>query len=84
MGATESAMARYYFDTSIDNAFVDDPEGAEMTDMEAVQAEVSLALADMIRESARTSAAGHVTVSVRDESGLVMSASLERKVVVFK
>jgi hypothetical protein len=77
-------MTRYYFDTSIGNVSIDDPEGVEMTSLDAVEKEVTLALADMAREAARHSPASRVAVSVRDERGLIMSACLEHKVVFFK
>ena len=76
-------MARYYFDTVIDNEFVDDPHGIEMASVQAVEDEVRITLIDIVRESVHGLPVDHVAVSVRDDDGPVMEGSYDRKVAIF-
>jgi hypothetical protein len=66
---------RYFFDLRDGNAFAADEEGVELPDIESVQEEAALSLADMARNAERKHAhsVGHrMAIEVRDESGPIL------------
>ena len=68
-------MPRYHFDLRDGDAFVLDEEGTELPDIESVQEEAALSLADMARNVERKHAhsVGHrMAIEVRDESGPIL------------
>jgi hypothetical protein len=70
------ALKRYYFDLRDGNALAPDEEGVELPDIESVQEEAALSLADMARNADRTHpkhGPGHcMAIEVRDESGPIL------------
>ena len=70
-------MTRYYFDLRDRDGFIIDDEGFELPDIEAVQREAVLSLADQGRGAAEK-AIGSLTdlaIEVRDDAGPVMQVS---------
>jgi hypothetical protein len=70
-------MTRYYFDLRDRDGFIIDDEGFDLPDIEAVQREAVLSLADHGR-SASEEAIGSLAdlaIEVRDDAGPVMQVS---------
>ena len=71
-------MPRYYFDLREGDELAVDEEGAELTNLQAVQMEAVRSLVDMARHTIWTKADcifGHpMAVEVRDENGPVLQA----------
>jgi len=69
-------MPRYYFDLRDGDDVTADQEGMELRDIEAVQEEAVLSLADMARPAIRRNwrrSAGHsLAIQVRDATGPVL------------
>jgi hypothetical protein len=68
-------MKRYFFDLRDGDYIALDEEGVELPDMERVQEEAALALAQMARDMVPGAVkdAGHrMAIEVRDESGPVL------------
>jgi len=66
---------RYIFDRRDGSAFAADEEGIELPNIESVQEEAALSLADMARNVERKHAhsVGHrMAIEVRDESGPIL------------
>jgi len=66
---------RYFFDRRDGSAFAADEEGIELPNIESVQEEAALSLADMARNVERKHAhsVGHrMAIEVRDESGPIL------------
>jgi hypothetical protein len=71
-------MTHYYFDLRDKDGFTIDDEGFELPDLEAVQREAVLSLADHSRDAAEK-AIGCLTelaIAVRDDAGPVMEVTL--------
>ena len=68
-------MKRYFFDLRDGDVLAPDEEGIELPDIESVQEEAALSLADMAHHADRTEhkhSAGHrMAIEVRDDSGPV-------------
>lgn len=67
----------YYFDLRDGDCLAPDEEGVELPDIESVQEEAALSLADMARNAGRTHPRHDVggrrmAVEVRDESGAIL------------
>jgi hypothetical protein len=69
-------MKRYYFDIRDGGGFAPDEEGLELPDIEAVQQEAALSLADVARDAVRISRrnAHLMQIEVRDDNGPVLQA----------
>ena len=70
------AMKRYHFDIRDGGGFTPDEEGLELPDIEAVQQEAALSLADVARDAVRISRrnAHLMQIEVRDDNGPVLQA----------
>ena len=71
-------MTVYYFDLRDGDDLIQDEEGLELPDYEAVQMEAAKALSDMARDTMRgipdTKLARKLAIEVRDDKGPVMTA----------
>ena len=71
-------LKRYFFDLRDGDALVPDDEGIQLPDIESVQEEAALSLADMARNADRThperGAWHRMAVEVRDERGPILNA----------
>jgi hypothetical protein len=70
------AMKRYYFDIRDGDGLAPDEEGLELPDIEAVQQEAALSLADLARDAVRISRrnVNLMEIEVRDDNGPVLHA----------
>jgi Domain of unknown function (DUF6894) len=68
-------MKRYYFDIRKDDDLAADEEGLIMRDVDAVQKEAALSLADMAREAAPDGGFHRMAIEVRDDIGPVLEVS---------
>lgn len=70
-------MTRYYFDLRDRDGFIIDDEGFELPDIEAVQKEAVLSLADHGRDAAAKTIGSltDLAIEVRDDDGQVMQVS---------
>ena len=70
-------MKRYYFDLRDGQGLTADEEGLELQDVQAVQEEAALSLADAARDGLRRSdgALNQMTVEVRTDAGPFMRVS---------
>ncbi|WP_439400492.1 DUF6894 family protein (plasmid) [Bradyrhizobium sp. PMVTL-01] len=69
-------MPRYYFDLRDGKHLIQDEEGMDLPDMEAVRNEAARALVDLARDSIRSNSA-NLVIEARDENGPVMRARFE-------
>lgn len=74
-------MPRYYFDLRDGDYLAPDEEGIDLPDLVAVQNEAARAIADLARDTVRTSrsfgAARGLVIEARDENGPVMRARFQ-------
>lgn len=74
-------MPRYYFDLRDGDYLAPDEEGVDLPDLVAVQNEAARAIADLARDTVRTSrsfgAARGLVIEARDENGPVMRARFQ-------
>ena len=72
-------MPRYHFDLREGDAFAEDEEGVELSDIESAQIEAAGSLSDMVKELAvrgATEPLGHpMSVEVRDSQGSLFRLS---------
>jgi uncharacterized protein DUF6894 len=71
-------MPRYYFDIRDGEELIVDDEGADMSDLEAVQMEAAQSLAEMARHAvwsrAEAKLGRRLGIEVRDENGSILQA----------
>lgn len=70
-------MARYYFDIHDGDQSSVDEEGRDFRDLDEVQVEAALSLADMARDAIRAggkTSIYRIAIHVRDDAGAVMKA----------
>ncbi len=68
-------MKRYYFDIRQDDDLAADEEGLIMRDVDAVQKEAALSLADMARETVPGGGLHRMAIEVRDDIGPVLEVA---------
>jgi hypothetical protein len=74
----------YFFDTRDNDHFIEDDEGLEFPDLEAVKIEAARALADIARDVLPGSLKRELAVEVRDELGPVLRALLTFEAVILR
>ena len=82
VSACSRQVARYFFDTRDDGSFVQDENGLDLADLEAVKAQAALALAEMARDVLPGSTKRELSVEVRDERQPILRAVMTFEVVV--
>jgi hypothetical protein len=75
-------MPRYFFDTRDGDVFIDDDQGMELPDLEAVRATAALSLAELACDVIAGSERRVLAVEVRDEHRAVLEARLTFEAVV--
>ena len=75
-------MPLYFFDTRDDDRFIEDVDGVELPDLEAVKAISAKSLAELARDVIAGSERRVLTVEARDEQGPVLEARLTFEAVV--
>ncbi len=73
-------MKRYYFDIRKDDDLAADEEGLIMRDIDAVQKEAALSLADMAREAIPGRDFHRMAIEVRDDIGPVLEVCYQWKI----
>ncbi|HEX8124392.1 MAG TPA: hypothetical protein VF548_02300 [Allosphingosinicella sp.] len=69
-------MSRYFFDSRDNDVFVEDDEGWELPDVEAVKPQAAKALTELAIDVIPGSVARHLSIEVRDEHGPVLIATM--------
>jgi Domain of unknown function (DUF6894) len=69
-------MIRYFFDSRDNEVFVEDDEGWELPDIEAVKFQAAKALAELAVDVIPGSLARHLSIEVRDAQGPVLIATM--------
>lgn len=76
-------MTRYYFDLRDEDGCLADDEGFELPNLEAVQREAVLSLADQARDVAEKAIGSFadLTIEVRDDVGPVMTVTFKWQIL---
>jgi hypothetical protein len=79
-------MKRYYFDISdAEGRIYGDPDGVEFPDIQSVQEEATLSLAEIARDTIRVRATRvtcqRIAVQVRDDQGPVLQATVDFQII---
>jgi hypothetical protein len=77
-------MRRYFFDTRDNDTFVEDDQGLEYSDLEAVKVEAARSLAELARDVLPGSMRRELAVEVRDDEGPVLIARMTFEAVVVR
>lgn len=77
-------MARFYFDSRDNDDFIEDDEGLEFPDLEAVKIQAAKALAELARDVIPGSLKRNLAIEVRDEQGPVLRAMMSFEAVVLR
>jgi hypothetical protein len=75
-------MARYFFDTRDNDIFLEDDEGVDLPDLEAVKFQASASLGELARDVLPGSIKRELSVEARDERGPVLFARLSFEAIV--
>jgi hypothetical protein len=75
-------MALYFFDTRDNDRLVEDDVGLDFPDLETVKEQAAVSLAEMARDVLPGSVKRVLSVEVRDESQLVLCATLTFEAIV--
>jgi hypothetical protein len=77
-------MPLYFFDTRDNDNFIEDDEGLEYPDLEAVKVAAAKALAELAKDVIPGSVKRKLTVEVRDEQGPVLKATMIFEAVILR
>lgn len=77
-------MALYFFDTRDNDEFVEDDEGHEFPDLEAVKIQTAKSLAELARDVCPGSLKRQLTIEVRDDEGPVLVANMTFEAVILR
>jgi hypothetical protein len=77
-------MPLYFFDTRDNDEFIDDDEGLEYPDLEAVKVAAAKALTELARDVIPGSLRRRLSVEVRDELGPVLVAVMTFEAVILR
>jgi hypothetical protein len=77
-------MTLYFFDTRDNDEFIDDDEGLEYPDLEAVKVAAAKALAELARDVIPGSLKRKLSIEVRDELGPVLVAVMTFEAVILR
>ena len=84
MGRIRSYVARYFFDTYDDDAFIKDDVGQECADLTVVKELAAASLVELARDVLPGSIRRHLAVKVHDGSDPVLEANLTFEAIVLK
>jgi hypothetical protein len=77
-------MPLYFFDTRDNDEFIEDVDGVEFPDLEAVKIEAARSLAELARDVIPGSMKRNLAVEVRDELGPVLRAIMTFEAVILR
>ena len=77
-------MPRYFFDSRDNDVFIEDDEGWELPDIEAVKVQAAKALAELAIDVIPGSLARHLSIEVRDEQGPVLIATMTFAAIILR
>lgn len=77
-------MPLYFFNTRDNENFVEDEEGTELPDLEAVKIMAARALAELARDVIPGSLRRELAVEVRDEEGPVLRALMTFEAIILR
>jgi hypothetical protein len=77
-------MPRFFFDTRDNDFFLEDQEGLDFPDLEAVKVEAAKALAELARDVIPGSLKRELAVEVRDELGPILKSRLTFEAVIVR
>jgi hypothetical protein len=77
-------MPLYFFDTRDNEDFIEDDEGVDYPDLEAVKVAAAKALAELARDVIPGSLQRKLSVEVRDELGPVLVAVMTFEAVILR
>ena len=77
-------MPLYFFDTRDNEQFIEDDEGVDYPDLEAVKVAAAKALAELARDVIPASLKRKLSVEVRDKLGPVLVAVMTFEAVVLR
>jgi hypothetical protein len=75
-------MALYFFDTRDNDDFIEDDDGVELPDLEAVKHQAALSLTELAREVLPGSIKRNLAVEVRDQRQPVLTAKLVFEAII--
>jgi hypothetical protein len=77
-------MPIYFFDSRDNQAFIEDDEGLEYADLEAVKVAAAKALAELARDVIPASSKHELAIEVRDEQGPVLIAKMTFEALILR
>ena len=77
-------MPLFFFDTRDNDAFIEDDEGLDFPDLEAVRVQATRALADLARDVIHTCLKRELAIEVRDEGGPVLKTILIFEAIILR
>jgi hypothetical protein len=77
-------MACYFFDSRDNDDFIEDDEGLEYPDLEAVKVEAARALTELAADVVPGSLRRELAIEVRDEHGPVLIARMIFEAVILR
>lgn len=77
-------MGLYFFDSRDNEAFIEDDEGLDYPDLEAVKVAAAKALAELARDVIPASLRRQLAIEVRDEQGPVLIAKMTFEALILR